>query len=215
MRLRDVLDMAGVQSGATQMVGRSADGWTAGTPTAWVMDPEREPMIAIGMNGTPLPPEHGFPARVIVPGLYGYVSATKWVTELEFTTLEAFDAYWVPLGWAKEAPILTQSRIDVPSNGSSVGGGTTMIAGVAWAPDRGISKVEVQIDGGDWQETTLSVPISTTTWVQWEYSWTTTPGTHTVQVRATDKTGTTQTETPTRPDPDGARGWHHITFAVR
>ena len=215
VRLRDVLDMAGVQPGATQMVGRSADGWTAGTPTAWVMDPEREPMIAIGMNGTPLPPEHGFPARVIVPGLYGYVSATKWVTELEFTTLDAFDAYWVPLGWAKEAPILTQSRIDVPSNGSGISAGTAMIAGVAWAPDRGVSKVEVQIDGGDWQEATLSVPISNTTWVQWEYPWTTTPGTHTAQVRATDKTGATQTETPTRPDPDGARGWHHITFAVR
>ena len=214
VRLRDVLDMAGVKPEATQMVGRSADGWTAGTPTAWVMDPEREPMIAIGMNGAPLPPEHGFPARVIVPGLYGYVSATKWVTELEFTTLEAFDAYWVPLGWAKKAPILTQSRIDVPENGASIAAGQTMIAGVAWAPDRGISKVEVSIDEGEWHETTLSVPISNATWVQWEYPWTATAGDHSVRVRATDKTGETQTETPTRPDPNGARGWHKVSFGV-
>ena len=214
VRLRDVLDMAGVKPGATQMVGRSADGWTAGTPTAWVMDPEREPMIAIGMNGAPLPQEHGFPARVIVPGLFGYVSATKWVTELEFTTLEAFDAYWVPLGWAKEAPILTQSRIDVPSNGASIPAGPTMLAGVAWAPDRGIAKVEVSLDDGDWHETTLSVPISNATWVQWEYPWTATPGDHDLRVRATDKTGETQTPTETRPDPSGARGWHHIRFGV-
>jgi len=214
VRLRDVLDLAGVKPGATQMVGRSADGWTAGTPTAWVMDPDREPMIAIGMNGAPLPPEHGFPARVIVPGLFGYVSATKWVTELEFTTLEAFDAYWVPLGWAKEAPILTQSRIDVPAGGASVRLGPTTIAGVAWAPDRGVAKVEVSIDGGDWHETTLSVPISNATWVQWEYAWTATPGKHVVRVRATDRTGETQTETPTRPDPNGARGWHQVSFTV-
>lgn len=215
VRLRDVLDMAGVKPGATQMVGRSADGWTAGTPTAWVMDPEREPMIAIGMNGSPLPAEHGYPARVIVPGLYGYVSATKWVTELEFTTLEAFDAYWVPLGWAKEAPILTQSRIDVPPDGASISAGPTKLAGVAWAPDRGISRVEISLDDGDWQATTLSVPISNATWVQWEHPWTATTGDHTLRVRATDKTGETQTETETRPDPNGARGWHHVQFTVR
>jgi DMSO/TMAO reductase YedYZ molybdopterin-dependent catalytic subunit len=214
VRLRDILDMAGVKPGATQMVGRSADGWTAGTPTEWVMDPDREPMIAIGMNGAPLPPEHGFPARVIVPGLFGYVSATKWVTELEFTTLEAFDAYWVPLGWAKEAPILTQSRIDVPQDGASIAAGPAMIAGVAWAPDRGIAKVEVSIDDGDWHEATLSVPISTATWVQWEYPWTAVGGDHSVRVRATDATGETQTETPTRPDPNGARGWHQVSFGV-
>jgi DMSO/TMAO reductase YedYZ molybdopterin-dependent catalytic subunit len=112
VRLRDVLELAGVQSSATQLVGRSVDGWTAGMPTAWVMDPEREPMIALKMNDEPLPPAHGYPARLIVPGLYGYVSATKWLKELELTTLEAFDGYWVPLGWAKEAPILTQSRIE-------------------------------------------------------------------------------------------------------
>ena len=158
VRLRDVLDIAGVQDGATQLVGRSVDGWTAGMPTAWVMDPAREPMIAVRMNDDPLPPKHGFPARLIVPGLYGYVSATKWLAELELTTMEAFNGYWVPLGWAKEAPILTQSRIDTPRSGS-VGAGPVPIAGVAWAPDRGISKVEVGIDG-QWQEARLSSPIS-------------------------------------------------------
>jgi len=214
VRLRDVLDLAGVEPGATQLVGRSADGWTAGSPTAWVMDPEREPMIAIGMNDAPLTREHGYPARVIVPGLFGYVSATKWVTELELTTLEAFDAYWIPLGWSKEAPILTQSRIDVPVRSTSIPAGPTNIAGVAWAPDRGVARVEVSIDEGDWHEATLSAPISDTTWVQWAYPWQATVGAHNARVRATDRTGETQTETPTRPDPNGARGWHRIAFSV-
>ena len=214
VRLRDVLDLAGVKPGATQMVGRSVDGWTAGSPTAWIMDPEREPMIAIGMNGEALTREHGYPARVIVPGLFGYVSATKWVTELEFTTLEAFDAYWVPLGWAKEAPILTQSRIDVPPRNTNIPAGPMKIAGVAWAPDRGISRVEVSVDDGDFHDATLSVPISDATWVQWEYPWVATAGSHTARVRATDATGETQTEVVTRPDPNGARGWHRIPFTV-
>jgi DMSO/TMAO reductase YedYZ molybdopterin-dependent catalytic subunit len=212
VRLRDVLGMAGVQAAATQLVGRSADGWTAGMPTAWVMDPSREPLIALKMNDAPLPRAHGFPARLIVPGLYGYVSATKWLTELELTTLEAFDGYWVPLGWSKEGPILTQSRIDVPKNGASVAAGRVPIAGVAWAPDRGISKVEVAIDGA-WQEAQLSTPISKTTWVQWLLaldSTTVGPGTHTIEVRATDGTGQVQTSDRTPPAPDGARGHHAI-----
>lgn len=214
VRLRDVLDLAGVKPGATQMVGRSVDGWTAGSPTAWVMNPEREPMIAIGMNGQALTREHGYPARVIVPGLYGYVSATKWVTELEFTTLEAFDAYWVPLGWSKEAPILTQSRIDVPPRNTNIPAGPMKIAGVAWAPDRGIARVEVSVDDGEFHDATLSVPISDATWVQWQYPWVATSGSHTARVRATDATGEMQTEVVTRPDPNGARGWHRIPFTV-
>jgi hypothetical protein len=121
----------------------------------------------------------------------------------------------VPLGWAKEAPILTQSRIDVPEDGASIAAGPTTIAGVAWAPDRGIGKVEISIDAGDWHEAALSKPISDATWIQWEYQWTATAGDHAVRVRATDRTGETQTETPTRPDPDGARGWHHVSFGVR
>ena len=214
VRLRDVLDKAGVQAAATQLVGRSGDGWTAGMPVAWIMDPEREPMIALGMNGKPLPREHGFPARLIVPGLYGYVSATKWVTELELTTLEAFDAYWVPLGWAKEAPILTQSRIDRPRRDASVAAGPYVIAGVAWAMDRGIEKVEVQVDDGAWGEATLADRISAATWVQWKIDWQAVPGAHQVRVRATDATGEKQTEVVTRPDPNGARGWHTIRFSV-
>jgi len=216
VKLRDVLAMAGVQSGATQLVGGSADGWTAGMPTAWVMDPSREPMIALEMNGARLPRVHGFPARLIVPGLYGYVSATKWLTDLELTTLEAVDGYWVPLGWAKEGPILTQSRIDVPKNGSSVAAGRVPIAGVAWAPDRGISKVEVAIDGV-WQEARISTPISKATWVQWLVAWDATaagPGAHTIEVRATDGSGAVQTADRTPPAPDGARGHHTIQVSV-
>jgi DMSO/TMAO reductase YedYZ molybdopterin-dependent catalytic subunit len=212
VRLREVLDMAGVQAGATQLVGRSVDGWTAGMPTAWVTDPAREPMIAVRMNDAPLPPTHGFPARLIVPGLYGYVSATKWLAELELTTLEAFDGYWVPLGWSKEAPILTQSRIDTPRPGS-VAAGQLPIAGIAWAPDRGISKVEVGIDG-EWREAGLSSPISDATWVQWVFDWDATPGSHRIEVRATDGTGETQTEDRTPPAPDGARGWPSVDVSV-
>jgi DMSO/TMAO reductase YedYZ molybdopterin-dependent catalytic subunit len=211
VRLRDVLERAGVQSSATQLVGRSVDGWTAGMPTAWVMDEAREPMIAVKMNDELLPPRHGFPARLIVPGLYGYVSATKWLSELELTTLEAFNAYWVPLGWAKEAPILTQSRIDTPRG--SVTAGRVPIAGVAWAPDRGISKVEVGIDG-TWYEADLSSPISDATWVQWVAYWDAGPGQHTLSVRATDGEGVLQEERSSPPVPDGARGWHTIGVSV-
>jgi DMSO/TMAO reductase YedYZ molybdopterin-dependent catalytic subunit len=211
VRLRDVLAIAGVQASATQLVGRSVDGFTAGMPTAWVMDPAREPMIALKMNDEPLPPIHGYPARLIVPGLYGYVSATKWLKELQLTTLEAFNGYWVPLGWAKEAPILTQSRIDTPRGG--VAAGQVPIAGIAWAPDRGISKVEVAIDGV-WRDARLSTPISDATWVQWVTDWAATPGRYVVAVRATDGTGVIQTEQSSRPAPDGARGWHTINVQV-
>jgi DMSO/TMAO reductase YedYZ molybdopterin-dependent catalytic subunit len=214
VRLRDLLARAGVRAGATQIVGRSVDGFTVGFPTEWAMDPAREPMIALGMNGVPLPIEHGFPARLIVPGLFGYVSATKWLTEIELTTLEAFDAYWVPLGWAKEGPILTQSRIDVPRPGSSVAAGPVAIAGVAWAPDRGIAKVEVRIDGGPWQPATISHAISKATWVQWKVDWVAAAGTHTIEVRATDGTGDVQTDEITPPAPDGARGHHTIQVQV-
>jgi DMSO/TMAO reductase YedYZ molybdopterin-dependent catalytic subunit len=211
--LRDVLDMAGVQAGATQLVGRSVDGWTAGMPTDWVMDDAREAMIAVRMNDEPLPLEHGFPARLIVPGLFGYVSATKWLSELELTTLEAFDAYWIPRGWAKEAPVLTQSRIDVPRPRTRVDAGRVPVAGVAWAPDRGITRVEVAVDG-QWQEARLSTPISAATWVQWRLDWEATPGSHELQVRATDGRGEVQTADRTQPAPDGARGHHTVVVEV-
>jgi DMSO/TMAO reductase YedYZ molybdopterin-dependent catalytic subunit len=216
VRLADVLEMAVVQPGATQVVPRSVDDWTAGFPTSWITDPShpREAMIAVKMNDQPLPPEHGFPARLIVPGLYGYVSATKWLKEIELTTLEAIDAYWVPRGWAKEAPILTQSRIDVPHNGGTVNAGPVAVAGIAWAPDRGISKVEVQVDGGAWNPATLATEIGPQTWVQWKWTWGATAGDHVIAVRATDGTGETQSAIPTPPPPDGARGYHQIAVQV-
>jgi DMSO/TMAO reductase YedYZ molybdopterin-dependent catalytic subunit len=217
VKLRDVLAMAGVQPGATQLVGRAVDGWTAGMPTAWVMDPAREPMIALRMNDQPLPRNHGFPARLIVPGLYGYVSATKWLSDLELTTLEAFDGYWVPLGWSKLGPILTQSRIDTPTDGARVAAGRVPVAGIAWAPDRGIRAVEVSIDDGPWQTAQVSVPISDATWVQWLYAWDTATagaGGHTIAVRATAGTGVVQTDQVTPPAPDGARGHDSIRVTV-
>jgi DMSO/TMAO reductase YedYZ molybdopterin-dependent catalytic subunit len=198
-------------------VPRSIDGWTAGFPTAWITDPAhpRDAIVAVKMNDAPLPVEHGFPARLIVPGLYGYVSATKWLTELELTTLEAIDAYWVPRGWAKEAPILTQSRIDVPQNGAHVPAGPAAVAGIAWAPDRGISKVEVRIDGGAWSAATLATELSPATWVQWKWTWQAAAGHHVIEVRATDGTGAVQTDQVTPPDPDGARGHHQIAVEVQ
>jgi DMSO/TMAO reductase YedYZ molybdopterin-dependent catalytic subunit len=215
--LREVLDMAGVQPGGEQIVGRSVDGFTAGFPTTWAMDPERRPMIAIGMNGQPLPVRHGYPARLIIPGLYGYVSATKWLSEIELTGWDEFDGYWIPRNWAKEAPILTQSRIDTPRSGKSVPAGSTVpIGGVAWAPDRGVQKVEVSIDEGEWQEAQLSVPLNDATWVQWVLYWAApaAAGEHRFKVRATDGTGEVQTAETSPPAPDGARGHHAITVKV-
>ncbi len=212
--LVDVLDMAGVQPGATQVVGRSFDGWTSGFPTEHLSGAGREAMIVVAMNGEPLPAQHGFPARLIVPGLFGYVSATKWLTEIELTTLEAFDAYWVPLGWSKLGPILTQSRVDRPVFGASVDHGPYTFAGVAWAPTRGISRVEIQLDAGEWQEAQLSQPLSTYAWVQWRASVDVATGPHSITVRATDGTGDTQTAERTSPAPSGARGWHQVQFSA-
>jgi DMSO/TMAO reductase YedYZ molybdopterin-dependent catalytic subunit len=214
VRLRDVLEAAGVQAGATQIVGRSVDGFTAGFPTAWALEPGREAMIAVGMNREPLPVRHGFPARLIVPGLFGYVSATKWLEAIELTTREAVDGYWIPLGWAKDAPILTQSRIDVPSHDARIPAGATEVAGVAWAPDRGVTGVEVRVDDGPWQPARTSRPISDATWVQWAFSWDATPGRHRLEVRAIDGNGDPQAEEPTDPAPDGARGLHQVFVSV-
>lgn len=212
--LKELLAEAGTDPAATQIVGRSVDNFTVGFPTGYALADDREPMVAVGMNGDPLPVDHGFPARLIVPGLFGYVSATKWLAEIELTTWEAFDAYWVPLGWAKEGPILTQSRIDVPRNASSLAAGTVTIAGVAWAPDRGVSGVEVQVDDLDWAPATISAPISDATWVQFVMPWDAEPGDHRISVRATDGDGVVQTDERTRPPPDGARGHHTIEVSV-
>ncbi len=214
VHLRQVLAAAGIRAGATQIVGRAVDGFTVGFPTEWALDPSREPMIAVGMNRVPLPAEHGYPARLIVPGLYGYVSATKWLSEIQLTTMEAFDAYWVRLGWAKEGPIVTESRIDHPADGASLAAGPVTIDGLAWAPDRGISRVEVRVDGGAWEPARLSRAISKATWVQWLYRWTAPAGTHVIEVRATDGTGAVQTATPSAPFPSGARGYDRVQVTV-
>jgi DMSO/TMAO reductase YedYZ molybdopterin-dependent catalytic subunit len=214
VRLKELLERAGLKADATQIVGRAVDGFTVGFPTAHALADDREALVAVAMNGEPLPANHGYPARLIVPGLFGYVSATKWLKEIELTTLDGFDAYWVPLGWAKQAPILTQSRIDVPTSGARVEAGTIAVAGVAWAPDRGVSGVEVQVDEDGWQPAELSSPISDATWVQFVRRWEATPGDHILRVRATDGDGEVQTSMPTRPAPDGARGHHTVQVTV-
>ena len=212
--LAGILERAGVQSGAEQVIGRSVDGWTAGFPTS-VVDRERTAMIAIGMNGEPLPIVHGFPARLIVAGLYGYVSATKWLSEIELTTWDAFDGYWIPRGWAKEGPIKITSRIDTPrSKTRRQDDGTVAIGGVAWAPDRGIGHVEIQVDDGDWLETELGGSESDETWVQWVLRVDLEPGDHHVRVRALDLMGNPQPEGPASPGPNGAEGWHAVRLSV-
>ena len=207
--LRDVLGMAGVQPGVEQVVGRSIDGFTVGFPVAAGLD-DRDALVAIGMNREVLPANHGFPARLVVPGLYGYVSATKWLTEIELTTWDSFDGYWIPRGWSKEGPIKTQSRIDRPRNRATVEAGSYTFGGVAWAPTRGVKLVEVRIDGGPWVVAEVSEPLSENAWVQWKFDSELSAGNHVVSVRATDGTGFTQTEARVSPRPDGAEGWHTI-----
>jgi DMSO/TMAO reductase YedYZ molybdopterin-dependent catalytic subunit len=204
--LRTLLDRAGVQDGATQLMGHSVDGFTAGFPTELLDDEDRPALVAVGMNGEPLPIEHGFPARLIIGGIYGYVSATKWLSRIELTTLDAADGYWIPRGWAKEAPIKTQCRIDTP-RGSRSAGRPVPIAGVAWAPTRGIAKVEVQVDDGPWQEAELGPGTTDDTWRQWFLDWRPDPGTYELRARATDGEGETQTEESAPPAPDGATGY--------
>lgn len=220
--IKKLLDMAGVQPGATQIVGRSVDGWTGGFPTEYLDDPDRVALVAVAMNGEPLPTQHGFPVRLVVAGLYGYVSATKWLKEIELTTIDDFDGYWITRGWSKLGPIKTQSRIDVPNANARLVSGDQPIAGVAWAPDRGVAKVEVLItdivDGEEvpnenWIEAELSNDITDNSWRQWMVPWSAPAGDHVIRVRTTDGDGTTQTPVRTDVAPDGAAGWH--TIAVR
>ena len=214
-----LLERAGVQPNATQIVGRSVDGFSAGFPTEVALD-GRAAMVAIGMNGEPLPGRHGFPARLVVPGLYGYVSATKWLREIELTRLDLFDGYWIPRGWSKLAPIKTQSRIDVPRAGRSTVAGAQPIAGVAWGGVRSIDRVEVRAtledeDAGEWQEARLGERLNESTWRQWVLEWDATPGTYQIEVRATDGNGDTQTPERHEPAPNGATGYHRIRVRVR
>jgi DMSO/TMAO reductase YedYZ molybdopterin-dependent catalytic subunit len=212
--LAALLNQAGIKAGADQIVARSTEGMSIGTPVGTVLD-GRDAMIAIGMNGEALPLEHGFPARMLTPGLFGYVGACKWITELKLSTFDSFDAYWVQRGWAPEGPVKTASRIDVPAPFAGLQPGEVMVAGVAWAQHRGISRVEVQVDDNAWAEAELFPVPSTDTWVQWRYPWMATTGGHTLKVRATDATGDVQTEQRATPFPSGATGWHSVVVTVR
>jgi DMSO/TMAO reductase YedYZ molybdopterin-dependent catalytic subunit len=211
--LRDLLEEVGPLDGADQVVSRSVDGFTAGTPTAALLD-GRDAMLAVGMNGEPLPLAHGFPVRMVVPGLYGYVSATKWLAEIELSSFRDFDAYWIPRGWAQQAPIKTESRIDTPREGSTRKRGRVVVAGVAWAPHRGIARVEVRVDDGPWQQATLGAVPSIDTWRQWTWEWDAPVGSHRLWVRATDNGGQTQPSDERPPAPDGATGWHNIEVTI-
>ena len=211
--IRELLAQAKPRSDADMVLSTSADGWSAGTPLAALTDPNREAILAIAMNGEPLPLEHGFPVRMVVPGLYGYVSATKWVRSLKVTRFDQDQAYWTPLGWAERGPIKIASRIDIPRR--TVDAGTVVVAGVAWAQHVGIKTVEVQVDGGSWQQAELAKTTGPDTWRQWKFSWPAASGNHELAVRATDAAGTLQTSAEARPAPDGATGYHSIQVKVR
>ena len=212
--IRDLLAEAKPQAGADMLLSRSVDGFTAGSPLSVVLDENRQSLVAVGMNGKPLPAEHGFPARLVVPGLYGYVSATKWVTELKVTTFDADQGYWTPLGWSAKGPIKLESRIEVPTSGS-VDAGTVAVAGVAWDQHVGINKVEVQVDNGRWNTAELAPVTGPDTWRQWKWAWPATSGQHTLTVRATNASGEVQTSALAQPAPNGASGWHQIEVDVK
>jgi DMSO/TMAO reductase YedYZ molybdopterin-dependent catalytic subunit len=211
--VRELLKMAGPKPGADMVLSTSSDGFSAGTPLSVLTD-DRHALLAIAMNGQPLPFEHGFPVRLVVPGLYGYVSATKWVTDLKVTTFAADQGYWVPRGWSQLGPIKTESRIDVPHAGDRVSAGKVAVAGIAWAEHRGIKAVQVRVDDGPWQTARLADEPSIDSWRQWVLPWQASKGSHTITVRATDSEGVTQTQTQAPPPPDGATGWHTITVNV-
>ncbi|MCD4533829.1 molybdopterin-dependent oxidoreductase [Nocardioides sp. cx-169] len=213
VRVATLLADAGVQPGADAVLQTSEDGWTCGTPLEVLTD-DRDAMLAVAMNGKPLPIEHGFPVRTIVPGLYGYVSATKWVVDLEVTRFADIQAYWTEKGWAERGPVKLASRIDVPDSGAEVAAGEVTVAGVAWAQHTGISAVEVAVDGGAWQQADLADPGTIDTWVQWRAVVDLEPGEHRIVVRATDAEGLVQTEVERDVLPDGATGRHGIDLSA-
>jgi DMSO/TMAO reductase YedYZ molybdopterin-dependent catalytic subunit len=205
---------AGPLRGADQLLCTSTDGFTSGTPLSVVLDSHRDSLIAVAMNGTALPTEHGFPARLVVPGLYGYVSACKWVVDIEVTTFAAAQAYWVPRGWSQQGPIKTESRIDVPVPGTEVKAGKVTVAGVAWAQHKGIEAVEVRVSGGPWHQATLATVPGIDTWRQWSWQWEAAKGSYLIEARATDKTGYTQTSLVQDVAPNGASGYPSTQVTV-
>ena len=209
-----LLKQAGPAANADMVLSKSSDGFTASTPLAVLTD-GRDALFAIGMNGVPLPVEHGFPVRMVVPGLYGYVSATKWVVDLEVTRFDQAEGYWTPRGWSPMGPVKTSSRFDVPQNGDGLKAGTLTLAGIAWAEHRGIKGVEVRIGDGPWVPATLGAEDSIDTWRQWFYRWTAGPGRYQLQVRAIDGDGVVQTGQSAPPAPNGASGWHTIAVTVK
>jgi DMSO/TMAO reductase YedYZ molybdopterin-dependent catalytic subunit len=211
--LASLLRQAGIRAGADQLLCTSADGFTSGTPVQTVMD-GRDAMLAVAMNGTALPVAHGFPVRTVVPGLYGYVSACKWITDIEVTTYASNVAYWAQRGWDARAPIKTESRIDVPTGATTLKPGRTPVAGVAWAQHKGVAAVEVQVDNGPWQEARLAAVPGIDCWRQWVWDWDATPGRHVLQARATDVTGYTQTAQQAPPEPNGATGYPSVSVTV-
>jgi len=214
--LRELLAEAGPHADADMVLSTSEDGFTAGTPLEALTDPGRDSLLAVTMNGEPLPFEHGYPVRMVVPGLYGYVSATKWVVDLEVTRFDRDEGYWTPRGWSARGPIKLSSRIEVPRARAAVGSGEAVLAGTAWAQPVGVAAVQVSVDGGDWEDAELGAVSSDDTWRQWVLRRPGLPaGEHTARVRAVDKDGTVQTEEVAPPAPDGATGLHERTFTVR
>jgi len=214
--IRELLARAKPTGDADMVLSRSIDGFTAGTPLDVLQDDGTDALLAVGMNGEPLPADHGFPVRMVVPGLFGYVSATKWVVEMEVTRFADAQGYWTPRGWSERGPVKLESRIDTPANGSTVTvGDRVAIAGVAWQPHTGVKAVQVQIGDGDWQEAELADSVSADTWRQWVYRWTATAGDHRVQIRAVSADGEVQTSVQRPPAPNGATGWDSITLTAR
>lgn len=214
--VRELLKQAVPKAGADMVLSRSTDGFTAGTPLSALTD-DRNALLAVAMNGEVLEPMHGYPARLVVPGLYGYVSASKWVTDLKVTTYAADMGYWTPRGWSSKGPVKTSSRIDVPSSGDKVkpaANGKVAVAGVAWAQHTGVTGVQVRIDDGEWADARLGTQATIDAWRQWVYEWPASAGNHTVAVRAKDATGAWQTDQQAAPAPNGSSGWHTITVTV-
>jgi DMSO/TMAO reductase YedYZ molybdopterin-dependent catalytic subunit len=212
--IRELLAKAKPTASADMVFSHSWDGFTASTPLSVLQEDDRNAILAVAMNGEPLPLEHGYPVRMVIPGLYGYVSATKWVVELEVTRFADHAAYWTERGWSSHGPVKVESRIDVPRAGAGVTAGTLVVAGVAWHQHTGIQKVEVRVDDGAWNEAQLATAISADTWVQWHWEWDAPAGLHHLEVRATDADGATQTAELADTVPDGATGYHRIAVNV-